>query len=328
GGGVQRTARQVRHAVRSRVRRGAHPRYRAAGRALRPRVRAEPPRVRGGAAGCRRRVGRTGRPPRLGNGRRVNARPAARLVALEVGVVGAVVVLMLTAILGWEVAEFAALALLLAGTLLLDVHLPWGGSVPTGYALVIALAELMTFDRFGIVAGLALGVCVPVLLARHDPRETARRLVWWALPALTAGATAHLLRGVQWQVQEPESSLVQVLVTGAAFVLADLAVRRLLTASDRSERVSVASAWPVHLSLVCAAALIAMAYRYRHGGLWMAGMAALPLFITRFSFERYAAARRTYDQMIQALGIVPEVAGLTTPGHGERTAVYAGALAD
>ena len=105
-------------------------------------------------------------------------------------------------------------------------------------------------------------------------------------------------------------------------------MRRLLTASDRSERVSVASAWPVHLSLVCAAALIAMAYRYRHGGLWMAGMAALPLFITRFSFERYAAARRTYDQMIQALGIVPEVAGLTTPGHGERTAVYAGALAD
>src|SRR2546426_2804021 len=71
-----------------------------------------------------------------------------------------------------------------------------------------------------------------------------------------------------------------------------------------------------------------MAYRYHDGGVWMAGMAAMPLLITRFSFERYAAARRTYHQTIQALGVVPEVAGLAVPGHGERTAVYAGAMAD
>src|SRR5205807_3325460 len=152
-------------------------------------------------------------------------------------------------------------ALLVAGTLLLDVHLPWGGSVPTGYALVIALAELMTFDRFAIVTGLALVACVPVLLTRHDGRETVRRVVWWAAPALTAGATAFGLDQLRWHVREPESTLVHVLVAGAAFVLADLAVRRLLPASERSERVGVASAWPVHLSLVCAAALIAMAYR-------------------------------------------------------------------
>ena len=88
------------------------------------------------------------------------------------------------------------------------------------------------------------------------------------------------------------------------------------------------SAWPVHVSLVCAAALLAMAYRYHGGGVWMAGMAAMPLFITRFSFERYARARRTYHQTIQALGIVPEIAGLAAAGHGERTAVYAAAVAD
>jgi hypothetical protein len=49
--------------------------------------------------------------------------------------------------------------------------------------------------------------------------------------------------------------------------------------------------------------------------------------ITWYSFERYAAARRTYEQTIQALGIVPELAGHVAIGHGERTAAYVRTLA-
>jgi len=49
--------------------------------------------------------------------------------------------------------------------------------------------------------------------------------------------------------------------------------------------------------------------------------------LTRFAFDRYAAAELAYRQTIKALSIVPEVAGVSPFGHGERSAVYAVALA-
>jgi hypothetical protein len=48
----------------------------------------------------------------------------------------------------------------------------------------------------------------------------------------------------------------------------------------------------------------------------------LPLLMTGYSFRRYSAARETYEQTIQALGIVPELAGHVSLGHSERTAAY------
>src|SRR5205807_9326602 len=95
--------------------------------------------------------------------------------------------------------------------------------------------------------------------------------------------------------------------------------------SPHRERVRLRLAAPVYLSLLCAAALLAVAYR--RDGVWMALVAVIPLVLTRFAFERYAAAKAAYQQTIKALSIVPEVAGVTPMGHGERSAVYAVALA-
>src|SRR5207302_6347821 len=78
------------------------------------------------------------------------------------------------------------------------------------------------------------------------------------------------------------------------------------------------------ISLLCAAGLLTAAYQKDH---WMALVALVPLVMTRFAFDRYAAAREAYRQTIKALSIVPEVAGVTPMGHGERSAVYAVALA-
>ena len=50
------------------------------------------------------------------------------------------------------------------------------------------------------------------------------------------------------------------------------------------------------------------------------------MVLTRFAFDRFAAAQEAYRQTIKALSIVPEVAGVTPLGHGERSAVYAVAL--
>ena len=120
--------------------------------------------------------------------------------------------------------------------------------------------------------------------------------------------------------------LLCVVLGGVAFLTADLLTAR-FTSVPGEERVSAGSAWPVYVTLLSAAALLALADRFEHDGStgspWMSAIAFCPLLITRFSFERYAQASSTYRQTIQALSIVPEVAGMSRPGHGERTAVYA-----
>jgi hypothetical protein len=109
--------------------------------------------------------------------------------------------------------------------------------------------------------------------------------------------------------------LVQVLAAGTAFLLVDLVVGR------RQLR----QAAPLYVTLLCAAALLAIAYRQSPV---LSLVAAVPLLVTKYSFGRFSAARSTYAQTTQALSLLPEVAGLTPLGHGERTAVYSTALAE
>jgi response regulator RpfG family c-di-GMP phosphodiesterase len=49
----------------------------------------------------------------------------------------------------------------------------------------------------------------------------------------------------------------------------------------------------------------------------------VPLLAAWYSFERLASIRRTYEQTIGALSVVPELAGLVRSGHAERVAVLA-----
>src|SRR5205085_1306239 len=119
-------------------------------------------------------------------------------------------------------------------------------------------------------------------------------------------------------------ALLHLGIAGFVFLTIDLGLRRLVPIGG-APPVTLSAAWPVQLSLLCAAGLFVVAYR--EGGPWMAAVALLPLILTRFAFDRYAAAEEAYRQTIKALSIVPEVAGVTPLGHGERSAVYAVALA-
>ncbi|MGI8794179.1 MAG: hypothetical protein ACR2H3_13570, partial [Acidimicrobiales bacterium] len=74
----------------------------------------------------------------------------------------------------------------------------------------------------------------------------------------------------------------------------------------------------------CAAALLAIGVGR---SLWLGLVAVVPLLVTRFSFRRFAEARRTYTQTVVALSLLPEVARHVPLGHGARTAFYAEALA-
>ncbi len=55
-------------------------------------------------------------------------------------------------------------------------------------------------------------------------------------------------------------------------------------------------------------------------GLWGPLLFSIPLLAAWYSFERLASIRRTYEQTISALSVVPELAGLVREGHATRVA--------
>jgi hypothetical protein len=213
----------------------------------------------------------------------------------------------------------AAVTALIAACALVPVRVPWGGSVTVvGVPLVAVVALVPHVDAAATLAAALPGAALLLLLRR--PRIDAVHAI-----ARFAGSAAGALAGVL---------AVDALVVGGVPVLAaaigasigvvvgDLVVDRY--APGRAERVEVRSALPVHLTLACAGILVAVAVDAV--GVAMAAVAAFPLLITRFSFARYAGATDTLDQTVQALGLVPELAGLAPLGHSERSAHYARAL--
>ena len=236
-------------------------------------------------------------------------------------------------ITGDRVFGYLGLAVVLAVCLQVDVDLPDGFHVPVGNAVAIALATLLAADLAALVGGLALVMATAVWLSRQpsSARGVVAKAVWVAL-AVAAAIGAHaamlpLVRAVG--LHGDTAMLARVVAAGVGFLAVELIVRVWLvdrvTGHRPRESGPLRATLRVHLALLCAAALVVVAASQR--GPAAALVAAVPLLIIRFSFARYAAARRTYDQAVRALTIVPEVAGLATLGHGERTAQYAAALA-
>jgi hypothetical protein len=181
--------------------------------------------------------------------------------------------------------------------------------VPLGNAVLIALTVLV--GPVEAIAVAAAGIAVTAALRRR-PRELAAAaggvVAAAAARAAAEGALAGALAG-------DTRLLVEVVVAGAAYLGVDLV-------AGRRKFALVA---PVYVTLLCAAALLAVAYEQSPA---LALVAAVPLLVTKYSFGRLTAARDTYAQTTLALSLLPEVAGLTPLGHGERTARYAAALAD
>jgi hypothetical protein len=237
------------------------------------------------------------------------------VVALLAALTGAALVLV-TVVYRIDLAIVAALIALCA---LVPVRVPWGGSVSVAGVPLVAIVALVPHVEAAATAALAVLGTGLLLLLRH-PRPDALHAI-----ARLAGSALGAIGGVL---------LIDALVVGAVPVLAaalgasvgvvlgDLVVDRY--APGRTERVEIRSALPVHLTLACAGILVAVAVDAV--GVAMAAVAAFPLLITRFSFARYAGATDTLDQTVQALGLVPELAGLAPLGHSERSAHYARAL--
>src|SRR5437870_13809140 len=85
-----------------------------------------------------------------------------RRIAAEALVGSAAVLALLARVHGMAGLSLAGLSLVLAASLLLGVQAP-RGSVPLGYALIIALSELRGIGTFFPVLALGLLATIPVL---------------------------------------------------------------------------------------------------------------------------------------------------------------------
>jgi hypothetical protein len=233
------------------------------------------------------------------------------LLASVAGLAGALLALL--AIVG--APSDAAVAVLIAAGLLLGVRVPWGGRVPMSGAAVTAVVALMPhWNAVGTLA-VALTVGAVVVVCRRGRPEAVEDIARFTASTglgLGAGVVISLL------VDGTVPVLGAAVAAAAGVMVGDLAVGTL------RQQIELRSALPVHLTLACAGILIAVAVD--GVGVAMAAVAAFPLLITRFSFDRYAGATDTLDQTVQALGLVPELAGLAPLGHSERSAHYAVAL--
>lgn len=211
-------------------------------------------------------------------------------------------------------------ALIVATGLLVPVRVPWGGSVPMGVAGVTATVALLGPTSADATLAVALVIGGVVLVCRASRSDAINCILRLGAGMVGACAAVALLRAAA-NAEVPTLALAAT--ASAGLVLGDLALARF--GPTNGIRMDVRSAVPVHLTLACAGALIAVAVA--EVGVAMAAVAAFPLLITRFSFDRHAGATDTLEQTVQALGLVPELAGLTPLGHSERSAAYATALA-
>lgn len=223
--------------------------------------------------------------------------------------------LMVLLALRYDVSD-VAVAIVVALGLLVPVRVPWGGSVPMGGAAIIAVVALLSPTDAAATLGVALVVGGAVLACRAPRAVAIDSVLRFGGSMVGAFAATTELRAF---VDGDVPMLLAAAVASLGLVVGDLAVVRFVP--RRGLRLELRSAIPVHLTLACAGTLIAVAVA--EVGVAMAAVAAFPLLITRFSFDRHAGATDTLEQTVQALGLVPELAGLVPLGHSERAASYA-----
>lgn len=217
-----------------------------------------------------------------------------------------------------DVVALAVAAMALGAGLLVTIPVPWGGQVPLGLTLAMALPAILPLGRVAAVDVAGLAIALTVQRRRADRAERAH-LAGRAALALAAGAAAVAAVGAS----TTGDHVLRAASAGAAAVLAGEIAWMLLRGRHAPRR--LVSALPVYLTLACAGVLFAVAVD--SVGVAMAAVAAFPLLLTRVAFRRYAEAASTLEQTVQALGLVPELAGLAPLGHSERATRYATAIA-
>ena len=111
-----------------------------------------------------------------------------------------------------------------------------------------------------------------------------------------------------------------VFVWFIADVALGAAIKRVTTGQLFTNGVSIAiSGWQTAASILATGVLFGIAWRFTEWW-WAVLVAVLPFGFAHIAFHRAHETRTTYRQTMRALSRIPEVAGLSPDGHGDRTA--------
>jgi hypothetical protein len=194
--------------------------------------------------------------------------------------------------------------------------------LPLSFAVAVVLVRAA--DLGDVVALFAIAFAVAVA-ARTEPRGSDRRLLLYGERLAEAGGAAVLFHlAVEWSGSvDAKLVVIGALAAAATFeiVVADIVTWL------REHRVAPLRERGADLALVTSATLMAVGYRGIDGvgslGLWGPLLFSIPLLAAWYSFDLLGSTRRNLHQTVEALGLAPELAGLVSPGHGQRVAELA-----
>jgi hypothetical protein len=191
-------------------------------------------------------------------------------------------------------------------------------ALPLSYAVILVLLRAGSPAEFLVTVGAA--EVVAFLL--RDERSVWDRI--WVTARRMAAAIAAL--GVYTAVEDamrPGEERWVVLVALAAAGIAEVLVDDVLHVVRARRFYFSTHGRSADLALVTSGMLMSVGFDAVSGeslGLWGPLLFSIPLLAAWYSFERLASIRRTYEQTIGALSVVPELAGLVRQGHARRVA--------
>lgn len=223
---------------------------------------------------------------------------------------------------------------IIALTHLITVPAPSGEHLYLGIGAATAVPFLV-HDHASFLAILTLGMAFAwgVFVVKKTGDGLAGSQFLAEVSALMAFASAVVLVGevsMRRDFSSPTSTLLTVVAAGIVWFAVRALTRSLvgLEREDLSARflwLLALEDWAAIVSLFTSGALFGLAFPEMRW--WAILLALVPYAFSHLAFVRYNNTRITYGQTIRALAQIPEVAGLATMGHAERTATVAVAIA-
>jgi hypothetical protein len=192
-------------------------------------------------------------------------------------------------------------------------------ALPLSYAVILVLVRAASPAEFLVTVFVAE---VVAFLLR--PERSVWDRVWLTAIRLAAAVAALGAFHVVVDVMRGSDSRWIVLTALAVAGVAEILVDDLLHVVRARRFYFSVHGRSADLALVTSGMLMSIGYRgigtHEGMGLWGPLLFSIPLLAAWYSFERLASIRRTYEQTIGALSVVPELAGLVRTGHAERVA--------
>ena len=220
---------------------------------------------------------------------------------------------------GGSTTAIAVLAAAVVGGELLLLRPAQRAALPLSYAVVLVLLRAASPSEF-LVAVLA-AEAVAFLLR---PESSWWDRIW--VTSIRLGAAVAALgayHGVTNAMTPGDGRWIVLVALGAAGIAAVLVDDLLHVVRARHFYLSLHGR-SADLALITSGILMSVGFdgigAHEGMGLWGPLLFSIPLLAAWYSFERLASIRRTYDQTISALSVVPELAGLVRRGHATRVA--------